>query len=264
VGPSGDAYDGPALVERSTSDQLILYFTPLLAPGDTSTTPAHLKISGLDPMPILPRGAKLWLSKNPAGEPIAGFGYFSAEPWAITVRTAKDGKILFGSAMNAFDTRYAPLAIGAVIPICSDPNPDCRADSTAQVIYSQVTVLADTPQPISDGAERTVQIGGSDYSVRVSAQGFTGTNCGLSDYYPYAIGGEAVDVQAKDMQSLIAGLELGELPDSVQGSAPSSGDNWLSLASRSGRDWLTVAALGEKPLAIAPLQPWPASCRTRA
>lgn len=88
----GTVYDGPAIVEGSTESSLVL---SLGAPdasaggaagdggGSTMSTPLlHMTLRGLNPMPLLEPGTKLWLTKNPAVLPQGGF--FPGPGWSIS------------------------------------------------------------------------------------------------------------------------------------------------------------------------------------
>ena len=218
LGPRGGVYDGPAIVERSTAEELILTFAfPTSTSGAADTTAVHAKLSGLNPMPILPRGAKLWLSKNPAGNFPVAPPYNPPSSWALTVRDRRGGTILFGAVRNAPDQTSVPIATGSVTPICVAKNPFCSNAAGNKVTYSAVEVQGDTPVTIGDNQTATVRLGGVDYYVTVTARQVTVDPVGgcPADYTGY--NEVSVDVQAKDLQSLINMLQVGDLPACIEG-----------------------------------------------
>ncbi|MGO9288925.1 MAG: hypothetical protein ACLP66_10180 [Polyangia bacterium] len=218
LGPPGGVYEGPALVERSTADEMILGFALPTSTADAAATTAMCaRLSGLSPMPILPLAAKVWLSKNPAGNSPCMVEFGPPCPWALTVRDQQGGTILFGAALDTTmssgvalttaDQTSAPIATGTMTPICVGANPLCPWAAGNKVTYLAVEVQGDTPVTIADSQTATVRLSGVDYSVRVTAQEVTVDPSGcMADYV--ANSQLSVDVQAKDLQSLINTLEV--------------------------------------------------------
>lgn len=228
----GDPYDGPAIVERSASDKLILYFVLPGATGSTGGTgpdgglPAgsqdiHATITGLDPMPLLAPGAKLWLSKNPAGNQESDVLMYGIAPWSISVRNRQGGDLLFGAARNQFDAAASPVRIGAVTPDCTAANVNPSGCTPgASVTYSSVEVEGDTPVVIHDSVPGTVTLGGIEYDVRATVQKLSAAGAVCSDYHSSDDSGVALDVRAKNLADLVAALEVGDPPSCGEGNDP--------------------------------------------
>ena len=222
----GPPYAGPAVVERSVRDELMLVFTPDLrdaTSGDADSgvsTPRRVTLTGLLPMPLIPRGTKVWLSKNRAGEQPKDVLMYGIEPWAISVQDRQAGHLLFGAFDNASDDAAAPpLRIGAVTPYCSAQDTDtCLPGMT--VVYSSVEVEGDTRVTIRDSESASLAIAGIPYTVSATARNFTGTPTrhACADYHPGS--GLALDIQAADVPSLVSGLELAEVPECSAGNDP--------------------------------------------
>ena len=205
IGPPGGTYEGPAIVERSSATELVMAFTPTDArdAGATSALPLHARIHGLSPMPAFPLGARVWLSKSPAGDP--PFSFFGPASWSIAVRDKQGGRLLFGAAKEPAKAAFAPLSFDNVRAVCSGAYSDSCASGS--VTHSSVEVHGDTAVVITDGQTRAVRAGGVDYDVTVMARDITTTNVRCADYYAYD--GLAVDVRARDLGPLVAGLEVG-------------------------------------------------------
>jgi hypothetical protein len=216
VGPRGGVYDGPATIERSTAEELVIAFQPSGVP-----LPMHASLRRLDRMPMpLPLGAQVWLTKNPAGDPVDQPFYYPPPSWSIAVRDGQDGRLLLGAAYNPTGAIESPVALGTLSAACTTDDPDgCNRYGTRT--YSTVDVLGDATVSIADSQTATVAIGGIDYDVRVSAQRVVaGTQSGgCADWQ--AIGGLAIDAQAKDLTSLAASLPAGAVPACAQGNADS-------------------------------------------
>ncbi|HKO94512.1 MAG TPA: hypothetical protein VJU61_25335, partial [Polyangiaceae bacterium] len=206
------AYEGPAVVERSTTGNLRLAFQPSLTPdaGATgSSLPAHLGISGLSPMPLFPLGARLWLSQNslrtPSTEPSA--------PSSFWLRDREGGRLLFGAAWGSSSELGAPVALDHRTRVCDEPLSKVCAEP--RVFYSELDVHGDTTLRIGDSETANLSIGGFEYEVRVTAREEPDAPhryCGV-----YAKNeGVSLELQAKDLQQLIAQLEVGELPACVE------------------------------------------------
>ena len=215
LGPTGGPYEGPAIVERSTANDLFLYFEPRDPRMDAAdTTAMHARITGLDPMPVLPIATKVWIANTPAGDESGGLGY-PAPGWALSVRNRQGGTLLFGAAFKLTDAISVPVATGAVTPFCTGRNPMCSLGSS-EVTYADVEVLGDTPVTIRDSETAVVRLAGIDYDVRVSAQQVTpAADCRIADYAPDS--GVSLDVRAKELAGLLDTLEGGALPSCVVG-----------------------------------------------
>src|SRR5262245_64295353 len=72
----GGVYEGPATVERSTPEEVVIAFQPAGV-----ELPSHAKLYGQVPIPAFPVGAQVWLTKSPAGDP--SYPPFGTDPsWA--------------------------------------------------------------------------------------------------------------------------------------------------------------------------------------
>jgi hypothetical protein len=211
---TNDDYDGPAVVEQSSTGGLTLAFAV------SSSGSRHVQLSGLGPLPPVAPGAKLWLSTTHAA--IASRDG-SIPPWALTVRAEQAGTILFGAAREAFEDPASPVRVGErrVTCVASSPIPSCMG--TGQVSYQSVEVKGDTPVSIEDGETQTVQLAGRDYDVAVSAAFITYPGfehqC-PAGYDPERIGGAALSVRARDLPSLLLALPEAPPPACGRGNSP--------------------------------------------
>jgi hypothetical protein len=203
-------YDGTAVVERSTADGLVLAYA--LPASPTDGPPQHVTIGGLDPMPILPLGARVWLTKQDV--PKLYNPFFEVPSWAISIRDRQDGQILFGGFKIDLRDAAAPLptgapvAIGVVTPGCSEATVNSCEGAT--ITYLDVDVLGDSPQRIGHGETRSVTVGGVTYDVAIRAWEVTGqpTASFCSDTgYSDSIGATVV---AHDLAAAISGVDVGE------------------------------------------------------
>jgi hypothetical protein len=208
LGTPGGVYDGSAVVERSTVDDLVLYFV-------AATGAMHATITGWRPMPILPVGAQVWLSKSPAGDQAADVLQYGIYPWALSVRDLQGGHLLFGATRNFPGSEFDPIAKGTATATCTAPNPDFCARTTS-VTYSEVELLGDLPVTVRDGETAIVQIDGIEYDASVTAQYVSLTTTPIcADWHPG--NGIALDIQARDLASLTRDLATGGLPACVEG-----------------------------------------------
>jgi hypothetical protein len=206
------SYDGPAIVERSTEMELLLS----LEQGSGDVPTLHVSLSGLMPMPLLARGTKLWLAKNPLPDP--PFSFVDAPAVSVSVRDSEDGTLLFGSAYDDFSSVASPVGISDVTPLCTVPTPNtCLMGGT--VTYSSVTVAGDTPVVVEDGDSGVIALNGEPYDVWVTAreEKINGLPA-CPDYIPAS--GVAVYVQATRLEELLATLEVGPGPACGQGNDP--------------------------------------------
>jgi hypothetical protein len=210
IGSLKGAYEGPATVERSTTDDLVLAFLPA-----GRKLPLHATLTGLNPMPLLPLGAQVWLSKSPAGD--APYGTSGGPPaWSFAVRARQGGRLLLAAVFRASDLNPSPILIDNPTAACTTTDPEFCSKG-GMIDYNTVDVHGDTTVVIGDSQTATVPIGGVDYDVRVSAQmpvKGTGT-VGCADYV--AVGGISVDIRAHDLASQAASLNVGSVPACARG-----------------------------------------------
>jgi len=228
IGSSPAAYDGPAIVERSVGSELILaYDGP--APGGAgggaaaaggsggaAGTLQHVRVSGLEMEPTFPPGARVWLSKgqDPSG------GFVPPQPRSFAIRSGQGGTLLMGAALNAFNPPSSPVTLGPLTNVCTATSSDSCLAPGSTVTYSEVTINGDSPVVVRDGAVGEAALGGVRYDVRMKAQvphEATGqSRC--ADYFPFS--GVSLDVRAKDLAALAAGLTVGSGPACGQGNDP--------------------------------------------
>ncbi len=230
VGVTAESYDGPALVERSTPQELFLYFE-LPEDEDPAGAPSvlegvHVQIQRRDSLPILPVGAELWLRKTPAANQLVRFGA-PLPPWAFSVYDEKDGALLLGAAARDQTLAGSPFPIGKLASVCVGPETTCER---GQVTYQSVEVLGDEPVLIADSDTGTVRQHGRDYDVRVTARAQTDTADCPQDYVIGDDSGVTLEaqVQTKDAKPLIDALPFGSVPSCGEGNAPRT-DVFLSL-----------------------------------
>lgn len=221
LGPSeGGPFDGPAVVERSTSADISLYFEQL-SPNDSAAVVRRMKLTGLNPMPRLPVGSRVWLSKDRAGAATTLPPYQRTPGFAWTLRTEEGGAVLMGAAVNS-TSAAAPVSLSEREDSCSDPHPPycfSEVEGDAQMIYESVLVEGDVPLRLEDSGSGVVMLDGRPYDVRVSASHMAvgqSTTC-AADFFPANYGGLAVDVRARDWDELVAGLPQAEPLACVQG-----------------------------------------------
>jgi hypothetical protein len=206
IGPPGGApYDGPAVVERSTTNELVLAFSPTDASrpdgGAAGDLPLHAFIAASN-LPVFPLGARVWLYKSAAGDQ---FNAFSAPPaTTIAVRDKKGGHLILGAGYPPDGTALIPYAVSAGGQCTTAYSDEC-AKGTA--VYSSLDVQGDSTVTIADNETRTVRAGGVDYDVTVMARKIDAKTINCTDYFTYD--GVAMDVRAKAPAPLIAGLEAG-------------------------------------------------------
>jgi hypothetical protein len=200
------SYDGPAVVEGSTAEELIL------ASSTTDPASVHLTISGLAPMPIVPLGASVWLTRT-GDSGISSNFRTEMERWAFTVHDPETRRVLLGAVQVPHRLATVPLPTGAPValdgvrPICSRATPD--SCSGAAVTSLQVDVRGDTTTtPISNGTVAPVILGGVTYDVAV--RGWYVTGQPTADFCSDTLLQSSLEVTvvAHDLDALVAALPL--------------------------------------------------------
>jgi hypothetical protein len=193
-----EPFDGPAIVERSASKELVLAYAP-------APLPSHLSIVGLTRTPKLPLGTKVWLSmgihSGPATAPFPG----GVPKYWLAVHDREGGHLLLGAGYSPPPSLLAPLTFADGRVTCSGSYSDYCGSGTAT--YSSVAVHGDATVFVDDGQTRTVRADGLEYEVAVMSRTIELTNRSPGCAGPGD--GFAVDVQAKDLSSLGATLDVG-------------------------------------------------------
>jgi hypothetical protein len=215
LGPQLQApfYDGPAVIERSSPTELVVaYFASKNTAdggvaGGAGELPLHVSldlIASFCPWAQLPPGARVWLTKDPAGLPPPPFGL--AQPnEAVAVRDKKDGRLLVASALNK------PAAVETA------PGSPTRTsgDQSCMTIHGSLIIHGDTDVVIGDGEVATVPIGGFACDVSVYDSTLSGTGCGGD----VPIGLQTrVSIKAQDLAAAGATLDVGAPPACSRGS----------------------------------------------
>lgn len=216
IGPRNapeEVYQGPATVERSTLEELILDF-PVSSDGTELRRVSWQSAAG---MPQFPVGAQVWLDKSPAG-PLQYVVYRPSPGFAISLKTAKDGRVLIGAAFNAIGSGL-PSFSAVDDDACVERYSSCRESYDKSVTYQSVKVEADEPVVIGDSQTATIQLDGAVYDAYATSRLVESGDC-ASDYFPPD--GISLELRAQDLSELVAQLEIGELPSSCnQGNDPS-------------------------------------------
>jgi hypothetical protein len=215
----GEMYDMRAVVERSTSDSLLLAVVGGVAGAggadSSGAPPPRIGISSWTDLPPFPAGAQLSVSRAGDTEYDVMYGYL---PWALSVRDPA-GVLLFGAFRNAASSPASPVSIGAVTPSCTTAyQDDCYQDDLT-VTYNQVEVRGDTTVVVGDSETATLAVDGSPYDVYVNSREYAGaTNTMCLDYHLAT--GVALDIRARDLASRASELPIGTLPDCAVGNDP--------------------------------------------
>jgi hypothetical protein len=216
---AGPTYEGPAIIERSTEDELVMYFTVQASEASAaSNDPVHSTLRGLKAMPIFPVGAKVWLSQ--AYTPISAY---SDHRFKFVLRDGKDGALLLGAGLDgvlAVDSPLEPAPVGNLQVSCKEEQRPTTlqgtpCSQTSSITYYSAEVSADTKVTIRNGETKTVNIGGIAYEATVGAT--LGIQACTNDAYP--VGGLYLGLIAHDLQGRIAQLEVGDPPSCGQGNA---------------------------------------------
>jgi hypothetical protein len=176
-GIGAGVYSGPALVEESSSEYLMLYFQPSAPAPDASVMadagvaadagapgplPLHVMISSLKPLPPFPIGARVWLDKDPAEDLAQSF---SSTPWqgALWIREHQRGRVLFGVSTHPANDAASPI-------IANNPSTLCETTGPCPRTRQRLDLHADTTVTLGDNEAGEVSIGGFAYEARLWAQ----------------------------------------------------------------------------------------------
>ena len=205
----GEGYDGPAVVVRSNSGELVLESPPAGA-GGSGGAPApaggRLIVTSTAPLATFPAGAQVWLAKTRGPAPPLGHG--PPVPGTFSVRDRRAGTLLLGANDDLLPEPLSPVKIGEITVLCSTPRSDRCVSMEA---HYALAFIADTPVVVRDGEPAEIMLGGVTYDVRVSAwrqilhspipDGCVGDGISWPDGFEF-------DVQAKNLADLVAGLTV--------------------------------------------------------
>jgi hypothetical protein len=215
MGPTLTHYDGPAVVERSTTTELVLAYAAAADPAAGAAAPVvptHAIITGFADTPVFPVGAKVWFTRDPGAAPLPVFA--APPPNLFVIRDKQGGRILLAS--SSLGATPIPATVGA--QTCSGAYRDLCL--TAKITSFAVDVQGDTKVTISDGAVKTVPVGGFGYDISALDFGVTadGSQPMCGDYFgPGA--GLYVSMRAQDLSALQTKLETGPAPACSRGNA---------------------------------------------
>jgi hypothetical protein len=216
---SGALYDAAAVVERSTSGELILACDVGVAGAggaDTSSPePKRLQVYSELELPVFPVGAQVWVSSE--GQPGNDLMY-GQRAWALSVRDP-GGILLFGALFKATLSVAAPVQVGTVTPYCTAAyQDDCYLSGTT-VEYNQVELSGDTAAVVNDSETGTVTLDGIPYDVYVTSRDYGGSlDTFCMDYWLER--GVALDIRARDLASRASELPIGAVPRYIAGNDP--------------------------------------------
>jgi hypothetical protein len=220
--PFGADYEGPAIVERGTSTELTLAFPASAAVSSGAIPPYRTNVFGLGAAGRLAPGAVVWLAKKPRGGASTGqLPIVAPAPESLAVYEKDGGRLLFSMVRELAVDLTANADAG--VPATSQ-RASCTAryaDSCAQgrISYGSVAIEGDSRVVVADGETRVVKLGGFDYEVRVNARSIdVQRQLGCLDYY----GGGAstwITLRAKDLDTLGAGLPVGDPVACARGNA---------------------------------------------
>ena len=129
---------------------------PARAADAGAPLPMHVELRQMSPMPRLPVGARVWLSKHPAGNQSQPT-YFGVTPWALSVRNREGGDPLFGLSRNSprHHLRAGPRRRGGS---GVRPRPPSSCAPGSFVTYGSVEILGDRTVVVGDGETAVVPI----------------------------------------------------------------------------------------------------------
>lgn len=202
-------YGGPAVVERSTSSDLVFSFEqPSLEAGKPAVV-LHVNVGGLSPMPRLAVGTTVWLQQSVPPPPVA---LYLPQPgrW-LRVLDKEGGRLLLGYSMSYDgDTSGSPLPFAGAHAGCVERNTWCDSPA-AQRIWQALEVTGDTNVTLQPGEPAKVTLGGVDYdAVAVAYSETTGNGSCAADYRPAQ--NVTVSAIARDLGALTADLPKAEPP----------------------------------------------------
>ncbi len=232
-------YDGPAVVERSADNKLLLAFEPGSAGtggaaaggtgggrggagGGASVGTRRVYISnGGRSMSAFKPGARVWLSKERDPAYLLGF---PLPAFSFSVRDRQGGTLLFGMTRDSSGAASSPVSFSRDATVCSAVGVDSCLPS-ATVNYGSVIVHGDAPVRIPNGVPGVVSLSGAAYDVRVNAINTvvpsppSPAELRCADYVPP--NGVTLDVEARTLDTLAAALDVGAPPACGQGNDPS-------------------------------------------
>jgi hypothetical protein len=210
LGDPNAAYDGPAVLERQDPGNLTFAIAgDANASAADAALPRHVTVSGLGGEVAFARGARVWLTEGVEGPGVNGFA----------VRDEQGGRLLFATTAGT----DSPVALmPGVGPPCVERDDEiCVISGT--ITHGSLRVGDDLVE-IPDGQTRVVKIGGFDYDVTVTAwtskvEQANQTTC-WDGPTPGTYSTTKVDVRARDLAAIAAGLGTADLPACVEGNAP--------------------------------------------
>ncbi|HVU49757.1 MAG TPA: hypothetical protein VHL80_03665, partial [Polyangia bacterium] len=168
--------------------------------GGVQNVPLHvsLTMTSLSGWPPLPVGARVWLTKDPAGEP-PPVTFLAPANEAVTVRDKKGGRLLVAAALN----KPTAIEIAQGSESCTEVYGACMET------YWTLLVHGDTEVLVRSGETATVPIGGVACDVSVYEISTSGTNCGGD----VPLGTTTrVGIKAQDLAAAGAKLDVGAAP----------------------------------------------------
>ena len=213
---SDAAYDGPVLVEQSTPVLLIISHDVIGADG-TQELPGRFIYQNYSraPFPLLPVGAQLWLTREPAessSQPDGTLG--PVENWAFTLRAGQAGAILLGAAIgkpSKHSTKAWPVKLTRLLDnaeACS-----LTLNCTHRIEYP-VEVAADSATQVSVLSPVELRISGEDYLV--SGGYAPETSAAICPDF-ISTSRIKLDVRALQPASLLTNASIKALPECSQG-----------------------------------------------
>lgn len=202
-----EEYDGPALVERSTKDELMLVYEVPPAGSTAVARRTRITVPHNDPgmAPIAP-GTRLWLTRDRVVA-VEHPGWTAIVDTAFTVRDGQGGTILFGAALATTSqdgatfpqlTASWPLTVlrPSHVATCA------RVDDCDWREKYLLEVLADQPETLPSVA-RNIRLGGIEYQAYGEhvAQDMDGV-CASSTSSEWL----SIDVRASDLDALTRDL----------------------------------------------------------
>lgn len=211
IGPRGGSYDGPGVIERSTEESLLVYFE---AGSGEDAVVYRASIKSNLALPVFPPGARVWVSKTPAGLS-DGPVYRKEAPSQFELRDAEGGRLIL--AMS-YDSTISPLVVSRAADVCAQQHPSC----SGSLVQQSLEIQSDAAVTIANGHDAHVQIDGADYLVGVQAQKDVAVDECAADYIERTDGTYKLSLIAEDAQSLVDALKVGEPPTCAHGNDASA------------------------------------------